>query len=126
MNETSVLNSHRQPLHRKAKGRLKRRLPPRAVIPMFSGHVDGISARCCTRPEHPLKCTRSHTHTTGHRSKGLGQHWSQALSLSKAWEHHAPKPVPAPMFTCKQPRCWANLNSRTGSDTRLAHGLDKS
>lgn len=63
---------------------------------------------------------------TGHRSKGLGQHWPRALSLSKAWEHQAPKCVPAPMLLCKQPQFWANLNLRTGSDTCVTHRLDKS
>ena len=63
---------------------------------------------------------------TGHRSKGLGQRWPRALSLSKAWEHQAPKCVPAPTLTCRQPQCWANLNLRTGSDTCMSHGLDKS
>lgn len=29
---------------------------------------------------------KPHSCHTGHRSKGLGQQWSQALSLSKAWE----------------------------------------
>lgn len=64
INETSVFNSHRQPLHHKAKGRLERRLLPCVVIPVFLGHAAGLSARCCTQPEHPLKHTRSHTHAT--------------------------------------------------------------
>lgn len=60
------------------------------------------------------------------QEQGFGLALANGSFPQQNWGAQAPSCMSAPMLTGRQPPSWASPNSRTGSDTCITHGLDKS